>query len=148
LIGLEIFKGILKLSYPGNFALSRFFPPLSSPTLIKPLTSSLVQMKVNTTPKRFLSVRLTSEELEEVYQHSKCSTCRSLTEYVKKVLTQKPVTVKVRNQSQDDLLDAMIGIKNRLDQLLEQAQDNPEALRGIAEIRVLTRQTFEKWNRD
>ncbi len=61
-------------------------------------------MKVNTTPKRFLSVRLTSEELEEVKQHSQTSTCRSLTEYVKKVLTKKPVTVKVRNQSQDDLL--------------------------------------------
>ena len=106
-------------------------------------------MKVNDTPKRFLSVRLTSEELEEVYQHSKSSTCRSLTEYVKKVLTQKPVTVKVRNQSQDDLLAAMIGIKNRLDQLAERAQDRNEAelLREIAEIKVLTRQTFEKWNR-
>jgi hypothetical protein len=105
-------------------------------------------MKVNTTPKRFLSVRLSSEELEEVYQLSKSSTCRSLTEYVKKVLTKKPVTVKVRNESQDDLLAAMIGIKNRLDQLAEQAQDNREALAGIAEIRTLTRQLFEKWNRD
>src|ERR1700677_323959 len=105
-------------------------------------------MKVNTTPKRFLSVRLSSEELEEVYQLSKSSTCRSLTEYVKKVLTKKPVTVKVRNESQDDLLAAMIGIKNRLDQLVEQAQDNREAVAGIAEIRTLTRQMFEKWNRD
>lgn len=107
-------------------------------------------MKVNTTPKRFLSVRMTSEELEEVYQHSKSSTCRSLTEYVKKVLTKKPVTVKVRNQSQDDLLAAMIGIKDRLDQLAEQARDKNESelLREIADIRNLTRQTFEKWNRD
>jgi hypothetical protein len=108
-------------------------------------------MKVNTTPKRFLSVRLTSEELEEVYELSKSSTCRSLTEYVKKVLTKKPVTVKMRNQSQDDLLAAMIGIKNRLDQLAEQAQDKnngAEYLRELAEIRVLTRQTFERWNRD
>jgi hypothetical protein len=105
-------------------------------------------MKVNTTPKRFLSVRLSSEELEEVYQHSKSSACRSLTEYVKKVLTKKPVTVKVRNESQDDLLAAMIGIKNRLDQLAEKAQDNREVLGGIAEIRMLTRQIFEKWNRD
>ena len=105
-------------------------------------------MKVNATPKRFLSVRLSSEELEEVYQHSKSSACRSLTEYVKKVLTKKPVTVKVRNESQDDLLAAMIGIKNRLDQLAEKAQDNREVLGGIAEIRMLTRQIFEKWNRD
>jgi predicted DNA-binding protein len=104
-------------------------------------------MKVNVTPKRFLSVRLTSEELEEVYQLSKTSTCRSLTEYVKKVLTKKPVTVKVRNQSQDDLLGAMIGIKNRLDQLAEHARDkNSETiLREIAEVRVLIRESFDKW---
>jgi hypothetical protein len=104
-------------------------------------------MKVNVSPKRFLSVRLTSEELEEVYQLSKTSTCRSLTEYVKKVLTKKPVTVKVRNQSQDDLLGAMIGIKNRLDQLAEHAQDkNSEAiLREIAEVRMLIRESFDKW---
>ena len=107
-------------------------------------------MKVNTTPKRFLSVRLSSEELEEVKQHSQSTTCRSLTEYVKKVLTKKPVTVKVRNQSQDDLLAAMVGIKNRLDQLAEQTANNNEAelLREIAEIRVLARQAFEKLHQD
>jgi hypothetical protein len=106
-------------------------------------------MKVSTSPKRFLSVRLTSEELEEVYEQSKNSTCRSLTEYVKKVLTKKPVTVKVRNQSQDELLLTMVGIKNRLDQLAEQAQEMnaDDLLREIAEIKSLTRQTFEKWYR-
>ena len=105
-------------------------------------------MKVNATPKRFLSVRLTSEELEEVYQHSQTSSCRSLTEYVKKVLTKKPVTVKVRNQSQDDLLAVMIGIRNRLDQLTEQVRDknNEAILREIAEVRMVIRESFEKWS--
>ncbi|HXD78345.1 MAG TPA: hypothetical protein VN616_11090 [Puia sp.] len=104
-------------------------------------------MNVNTTPKRFLSVRLSSEELEEVYQHSKSSSCRSLTEYVKKVLTKKPVMMKVRTESQDDLLGAVADIKNRLDQLAERAQGKNEAevLREIAEIKALTKQTFEKW---
>lgn len=107
-------------------------------------------MKVNTTPKRFLSVRLTSEELEEVKQHSQTSACRSLTEYVKKVLTKKPVTVKVRNQSQDDLLAVYIGIKNRLDQLEEEAQreSDGERVRELGEIRLMIRQNFERWNRD
>jgi hypothetical protein len=104
-------------------------------------------MNINTTPKRFLSVRLSSEEFEEVYQLSKDSTCRSLTEYVKKVLTKKPVMMKVRNESQDDLLGAMVGIKDRLDQLTERLENKNEAeiLREIAEIRALTRQTYEKW---
>ena len=103
-------------------------------------------MKVNTTPKRFLSVRLTSEELEEVYQLSKTSTCRSLTEYVKKVLTKKPVTVKVRNQSQDELLQTMIGLKNRLDQLAAQAEGSGvSVLLEIREIKSLTAKIAEKW---
>jgi hypothetical protein len=107
-------------------------------------------MKVNTTPKRFLSVRLSSEELEEVKQYSQTSSCRSLTEYVRKVLTKKPVTVKVRNQSQDDLLAVYIGIKNRLDQFDEEARDKSdgEQVRELGEIKSMIRQNFERWNRD
>jgi hypothetical protein len=100
-------------------------------------------MKLNATPKRFLSVRLTPEELEEVYQHSQSSSCRSLTEYVKKVLTKKPVTVKVRNQSQDDLLNVMAAIKSRLDQLAEES-NSEHVLRELAEVKTLYRETFNK----
>jgi hypothetical protein len=97
--------------------------------------------------KRFVSVRLTEEDFKEVYRQCENSTCRSLTEYVKKVLTKKPVTVKVRNQSQDELLLAMVGIKNRLDQIAAQAEESNAAavLREIAEIKLLTRQISEKW---
>ena len=100
--------------------------------------------------KRFVSVRLTEEEFKEVYRQCENSTCRSLTEYVKKVLTKKPVTVKVRNQSQDDLLETMIGIKSRLDQLAEQTHDKNEVeqLRGIAEVKAMTRQILERLNQD
>ena len=98
-------------------------------------------------PKRFVSVRLTEEEFKEVYRQCENSTCRSLTEYVKKVLTKKPVTVKVRNQSQDELLQTMIGLKNRLDLLAGEAEErgSPGLLREIAEIKLLTRQISEKW---
>ena len=97
-------------------------------------------------PKRFVSVRLTEEEFKEVYHQCENSTCRSLTEYVKKVLTKKPVTVKVRNQSQDELLQTMIGLKNRLDQLSTQSETfNPSALRELTEIKSLTLQIAKKW---
>lgn len=97
--------------------------------------------------KRFVSVRLSEEDFKEVYRQCENSTCRSLTEYVKKVLTKKPVTVKVRNQSQDDLLQTMIGIKNRLDQIAARAEelDSAALLREIAEIKLLTHQISEKW---
>ena len=97
-------------------------------------------------PKRFVSVRLTEEEFKEVYHQCENSTCRSLTEYVKKVLTKKPVTVKVRNQSQDELLQTMIGIKNRLDQLAAQAEGSGvSVLLEIREIKSLTAKIAEKW---
>ena len=96
--------------------------------------------------KRFVSVRLTEEEFKEVYHQCENSTCRSLTEYVKKVLTKKPVTVKVRNQSQDELLQTMIGIKNRLDQLAAQAEGSGvSVLLEIREIKSLTAKIAEKW---
>ncbi len=101
-------------------------------------------------PKRFLSIRLTPDEFEEVYRQCEKSTCRSLTEYAKKVLTKKPVTIKTRNQSQDELLLAMIGIKNRLDQLADRAvgMHADALLREIGEIKLLTRQTFQKWSQE
>ncbi len=98
--------------------------------------------------KRFLSIRLSEEELKEVYLQCGKSTCRSLTEYAKKVLLKEPVMVKVRNQSQDELLQVMIAIRNRLDQLTERAEqlNAPSLLSEIREIKTITRQTYEKWS--
>ncbi len=96
--------------------------------------------------KRFVSVRLTEEELNEVYHQCESSTCRSLTEYVKKVLTKKPVNVKVRNQSQDELLQAMVGIRNRLDQLAVREERSSISVQlDIKEIKSLTSKIAEKW---
>ena len=95
--------------------------------------------------KRFLSIRLTESELKDIYRQCERSTCRSLTEYAKKVLTRKAVKVKVRNESQDDLLQAMIGIKNRLDQLTGMALKKRDLLllRELNEIKSLTRQILK-----
>ena len=100
--------------------------------------------------KRFLSIRLSQEEFNEVYRQCENSTCRSLTEYAKKVLTKKPVTIKMRNQSQDELLQAMVGIKNRLDQLAGRAEElnAPNLLRELTDIKSIARQNFEKCSQD
>lgn len=95
---------------------------------------------------RFLSIRLSTEEFDEVYQHLQQSTCRSLTEYVKKVLTQKPVTVKVRDQTREDVLQQLIMIKSRLEALLEKTQrlDTPSLQQEITEIKSYIREIAEK----
>ena len=99
----------------------------------------------NKEAKRFLSIRLTAEELQEVYSHQHQSTCRSLTEYVKKVLTAKPVTVKVRDEAKEDTLQQLIAIKNRLDQLAEKTDPpvNGSLVGEIADIKTSIRKIAE-----
>jgi gas vesicle protein len=95
---------------------------------------------------RFVSIRLSPDEFKDVYQHLQESTCRSLTEYAKKLLTNKPVIVKVRDQSREDVLQQLTLIKTRLDSLLDKAEPGEqEALqREIAEIKSAIRQIAEK----
>ena len=100
----------------------------------------------STTTTRFLSIRLSADEYAEVYQHLQQSTCRSLTEYVKKVLTNKPVTVKVRDQSREDILQQLTLIKSRLETLVDKTApaDSEQLLREVAEIKSSIRQIAEK----
>lgn len=99
-----------------------------------------------TTTTRFLSIRLSPEEYAEVYQHLQQSTCRSLTEYVKKVLTNKPVTFKVRDQSREDILHQLTLIKSRLEALVDKASpaDAAQLLQEAADIKSTIRQIAEK----
>ena len=100
----------------------------------------------STTQTRFLSIRLSPEEYAEVYQHLQQSTCRSLTEYVKKVLTTKPVTFKVRDQSREDVLQQLTLIKSRLETLVDKSSpaDADHLLREVADIKTTIRQIAEK----
>jgi len=44
----------------------------------------------------------------------KSTTCRQLSDYARTILLRKPVTVKYRNQSADELLSELIQLKNEL----------------------------------
>lgn len=104
-------------------------------------------MSKTVTPKRFISVRLTEDEFKAVYHRVERSTCNSLTEYVKKLITGKPVTVKVRNESQDQLLQEIISIRNKLSHLAETAEraDNHTLHGEITEIKSSVLQIAKKW---
>ncbi len=95
---------------------------------------------------RFLSIRLSQDEFKDVYRYMSESTCRSLTEYAKKLLTNKPVIVKVRDQSREDVLQQLTLIKTRLDGLLDKATSQEyAALQGeVSEIKSAIRQIAEK----
>jgi hypothetical protein len=95
---------------------------------------------------RFLSIRLSPDEFKDVYRYLQESTCRSLTEYAKKLLTNKPVIVKIRDQSREDVLQQLTLIKTRLDSLLDKAPPQEQnMLHGeISEIKSAIRSIAEK----
>lgn len=68
----------------------------------------------NKTPKHWVSFRVKPEEYQMIYDHFKSTTCRKLSEYARKVLLEKPVTINHRNQSVDEILSVMAQLKKEL----------------------------------
>jgi hypothetical protein len=63
---------------------------------------------------RKVTVRFKQEEYNKVNTSFKATTKRKLSEYIRYVLLEKPVTVYTRNQSIDDLMAQLILLKNEL----------------------------------
>jgi len=98
--------------------------------------------------KRFLSIRLSPAEYKEIHRRCQSSRCRSLTEYVKNVLMSKPITTRPRNDSVDEMLNCLIGIKSKLDTLEEtlDARADEQLRLDMANIKSCTREFYEKWS--
>lgn len=67
-----------------------------------------------TTRRRWLTIRLTLEEENKLIFLQGKSTCKSLSEYARSVLFNKPVTIFYRNRSADDFLLHMLALKSEL----------------------------------
>lgn len=63
---------------------------------------------------RWLHLRLTSAEYEILQKQFKKSTCRKLSDYARKNLLQKPVVLKYRNESLDELMSELILLRKDL----------------------------------
>lgn len=68
----------------------------------------------NEVRNKMIVVRMNSTEFEKVETLRKKTTERYLSTYVRKLSLEKPVTVKYRNQSADDFLKEMLGLKKEL----------------------------------
>ena len=62
----------------------------------------------------WISFRVKPEEYQKIHGLFSKTTHRKLSEYARNVLLQKPVTIKVRNESADQFLHEMIGLKKEL----------------------------------
>lgn len=70
------------------------------------------QEKTNRT--RIIGLRLTLKEYEQIEKKWKASTCRKLSNYVRRSLFEKPIVTTYRNQSQDDFMAEVMKLRNEL----------------------------------
>lgn len=63
---------------------------------------------------KVVTLRLTRAEYEQLNKKFKITTCRKMSDYMRKVLLTGKVTVLTRNQSLDDFMTEMISLRNEL----------------------------------
>lgn len=87
---------------------------------------------------RWLHLRLTADEYELIQKRYKKSTCPKLSDYARKNLLQKPIVMKYRNGSLDELMPELILLRKDLNGLgnnFNQAVKKLHTLVQIAEFK-------------
>ncbi|MDJ1503556.1 plasmid mobilization protein [Xanthocytophaga agilis] len=87
---------------------------------------------------KWLHVRLSLEEYNQLQGNYAKTTCRKLSEYSRKILLGKPVRILYRNQSLDDFMAEMIQLRKELNLIgnnFNQAVKKLNSLSKITEYR-------------
>ena len=85
-----------------------------------------------------LQVRLTPKESEKINSKFSNSTSRKLSDFVRKILLDKPITVRTRNQSLDDFMKEMVALRSELNAIgnnFNQVVKRLNSLQHIEEIK-------------
>ena len=91
-----------------------------------------------TNRSRIIGLRLTPKEYEQVEKKWKASTCRKLSDYVRRIIFEKPIVATYRNQSFDDFMTEAIKLRNELNGIgnnVNQAVKKLHTLHQIPEFR-------------
>ncbi len=99
-----------------------------------------------------LNVRLSLHELQKVHRFSANSTCRSVSEYARKLLTQQPIIQFFRNPSLEELntqlpplLENIVAVANGLTKLNPELLDAyGKVLEAMEDIRILVTKLSEQ----
>jgi hypothetical protein len=92
----------------------------------------------NSNRTRIIGLRLTFDEYRKIEKKWKASTCRKLSEYVRRSLFEKPIVMTYRNSSQDDLMTELTKLRNELNAVgnnYNQAIKKLHTLQQIAEFK-------------
>jgi hypothetical protein len=126
----------------------------------------------NNKEKHWISFRVKPQEYNQINELFLVTTCRKLSEYARKVLLNKPVVIRYRNQSADEFLSAMIPLKNELNSignnfnqavkklhtlkqisefknwLISYEADRKNLLQKVDEIKIKMNEIFEQWSQE
>ena len=88
---------------------------------------------------RKVSVRFTEAEYKKIYTGFNSTTKRKLSEYIRSVLLNKPITIYTRNQSFDDFVAELILLRRELNAIgnnFNQSVKKLNAMSDMAEIKI------------
>lgn len=97
-------------------------------------------MSEDNTRSKWLHLRLSPKEYETVQRQFSKTTCRKISEYARKRLLSKPVTVNYRNQSLDELMRELIVLRNELNGIGNNFNQAVKKLHTLSMIRQ-----FQDW---
>jgi hypothetical protein len=95
--------------------------------------------KENSNRTRIVGLRFTPAEYARIERKWKATTCRKLSEYIRKYLFDKPITTNYRNQSLDEFMFEIIKLRTELKALgnnFNQAVKKLHTLQQIPEFKT------------
>lgn len=88
----------------------------------------------NSNRTRIVGLRFTPEEYKKMERKWKTSTCRKLSDYIRKHLFDKPITTNYRNQSVDEFMTEIIHLRRELNALGNNFNQTVKRLHTLQQI--------------
>lgn len=88
----------------------------------------------NSSRNRWLHIRLTKDEFEQIDRNFKDSACRKRSDFVRRNLLRKPIVLKYRNESLDKLLQELIQLRTQLNFMGNNFNQSVKKLHTLFEI--------------
>jgi len=98
-----------------------------------------MKKRENSNRTRIVGLRFTPEEYAKIEKKWKASTCRKLSDYIRRHLFEKPINTIYRNQSLDDMIHEMMPLFRQLNGIgnnFNQAVKKLHTLNQIPEFKV------------
>jgi hypothetical protein len=107
----------------------------------------------NKNPRRWIRFAVKQEEYNKIHNFFSETNCRKLSDYLRRVLLQKPVVIIYRNQTAEDSLATMNQLKKDLNAALRNLDAGNESSKQILKTRfeetcLRMSQIYELWSRE